>query len=73
MAAIQLDFLVEVISKALCFEYYVALQGIDDPEDIDIEEALKFYEERTEEYVSKATSLLIMVESSDDLLNETFH
>lgn len=73
MAALQLKFLVEVISKALCFEHYVALQGIDDPEDIDIEDALQYYEERKAEYESKATSLLLMVEDSEELLNETYH
>lgn len=73
MAALQLNFLVEVIAKALCFEHYVAVQGIEDPEDIDVEEALHFYEKVEDEYISKAKSLLLMAEHSDELLNETFH
>jgi len=73
MATLQLDFLVEVISKALCFEHYAAKVNASDPEDIDIELALKYYEEREDSYIYKATSLLIMAEQSDELLQETFH
>jgi len=73
MAALQLDFLVEVIAKALCFEHYVALLGIDDPDDINVEEALTYYEQREESYLNKAASLLVMAEHSEELLNETFH
>lgn len=73
MAALQLHFLVEVIAKALCFEHYVAVLGTDDPDDIDIEHAMQYYEKRQDAYVDKAKALLIMAEHSEELLGETFH
>lgn len=73
MAALQLNFLVEVIAKALCFEHYVAVLGTDDPDDIDVDHALHYFLEREEAYLNKAKALLIMVEHSEELLNETFH
>jgi hypothetical protein len=73
MPAIQLDFLVEAIAKALCFEKYVALTNAEDPDDIDIESVLLYFEEHEHIYINKAHALLIMLENSDQLLNETVH
>ena len=66
MAALQLDFLAEVIAKALCFEHYAAALGTDDPDDIDIEHALHYYEKHEEIYLYKAQALLDMAEHSDE-------
>jgi|JYMV01.1.fsa_nt_gi light-regulated signal transduction histidine kinase (bacteriophytochrome) len=73
MPALQLDFLVEAIAKALCFEKFVALVGAENPEDIDVDEVLNYYRKNEDTYIDKAQALLIMVEDSEDLLNTTFH
>ena len=73
MPALQLEFLVEAIAKALCFEKYVALVGAEDPDDIDVDEVLLYYQQYEDIYTNKAQALLIMIENSHELLNETFH
>ena len=35
-----LDFLVETIAKALCFENYIATVEVDDIEEIDLKDAM---------------------------------
>jgi hypothetical protein len=37
---IPLEYLVETLAKALCFEKYVAVNNIDDFEQVDSEEAV---------------------------------
>lgn len=73
MPAIQLEFLVEAIAKALCFEKYIALVGAESADEVNVEEVLIYFQDNEETYINKAQALLIMVESSDELLNETVH
>lgn len=70
---VSLDFLVETIAKALCFERYVAEQAIEDPEDLDLSDILEFYEEHSELYLTKAYELLIMVKGSEEFITDTLH
>ena len=70
---VSLDFLVETIAKALCFERYVAEQAIDDPEDMDLTEILAFYEEHSDLYLIKAYELLTMVKGSEEFITDTVH
>lgn len=70
---VSLDFLVETIAKALCFERYVAETGIDDPDDMDLSEILIFYEENADIYLTKAYGLLVMVKGSEEFITDTIH
>lgn len=70
---VSLDFLVETIAKALCFERYVAETGIDDPDDMDLSEILIFYEENADIYLNKAYALLAMVKGSEEFITDTVH
>ncbi len=69
---ISLDFLTEAIAKALCFEKYIALAGIENPEEIDLHDVLSYYDEHHDIYLNKAFALLAMVEGSEEFL-ETIH
>lgn len=73
MHTLELEFLVEIIAKALCFEHYITLLHLEDPNDVDVTHALNFYEENCETYLEKAQELLFMAENSKELLNNTFH
>jgi hypothetical protein len=70
--SISLDFLVETIAKALCFEKYVALAKIEDLEELDLYDVLEYYEKHQDIYLSKAQALLVMVNGSEEFL-ETVH
>lgn len=70
---VSLDFLVETIAKALCFERFIAETGIDDPNDMDLSEILIFYEENEEIYLTKAYELLAMVKGSEEFITDTIH
>jgi len=70
---VSLDFLVETIAKALCFERYVAETGIDDPDNMDLSEILIFYEENADIYLTKAYALLAMVKGSEEFITDTIH
>jgi len=70
---VSLDFLVETIAKALCFERYVAESAITDPEDMDLSDILHFYEEHDDEYLTKAYELLALVQGSEEFINDTIH
>jgi hypothetical protein len=73
MSTINLDFLVEAIAKALCFEKYIAMVEAENPEDIEIDEVIIYFNKHENTYLNKAQALLVMVEQSEELLNETFH
>ena len=67
-----LDFLVETIAKALCFENYIATVEVDDIEDIDFKEAMDHYNEHEELYMKKSIDLLALVKSTKGN-SETLH
>ena len=67
-----LNFLVESIAKALCFENYIATVDVDDIEDIDFKEAMDHYNEHEELYMKKSVDLLALVKSTKSN-SETVH
>ena len=67
-----LNFLVETIAKALCFENYTATVDVDDIEDIDFKEAMDHYNEHEELYMKKSVDLLALVKSTKSN-SETVH
>jgi hypothetical protein len=70
---VSLEFLVETIAKALCFERYVAEAQIADPEEIDLSDVVNFYDKHKDVYLNKAYELLVMVKGSEEFINNTLH
>jgi hypothetical protein len=59
-----IDFLIETIAKALCFENYIGTVEIDDIEEIDFKEAMEYYNDNEELYMKKSIDLLALVKST---------
>ena len=59
-----LDFLVETIAKALCFENYIATVEVDDIEEIDFKDAMEYFSDNEELYMKKSVDLLALVKST---------
>jgi hypothetical protein len=71
---IPLEYLVETLAKALCFEKYVAVHNIVDFEDVDSKEAVAYYHERSELYLHKSFELLSMFHDfEEEEFNNTLH
>lgn len=71
---IPLEYLVETLAKALCFEKYVAVNNIDDFDQVDSKEAIAYYYERSELYLHKSFELLSMFHDfEEDEMPNTFH
>ena len=49
-----IDFLVETIAKALCFENYIATVEVDDIEEIDFKDAMEYFSDNEELYMKKS-------------------
>jgi hypothetical protein len=73
---IPLEYLVETLAKALCFEKYVAIHNIQDYENVNTPDAIAYYEERSDLYMNKSLELLSLfhdfeeseiIESTDTL------
>lgn len=74
MQKIPLDYLVETIAKALCFEKYVAINEIEDFESVDLEAASDYYEERADQYLNKSYELLNMFHDfNNEEMSDTVH
>ena len=67
-----LDFLVETIAKALCFENYIATVEIATIEELDFRDAMEHYIENEDLYLKKSVDLLALVKSTKDM-SETLH
>ena len=65
-----LEYLVESLAKALCFEKYVAINNILDYENVDMDLAVAFFEEHSDLYIHKSRELLSMFHGFDD--SETY-
>ena len=61
--------MIETISKALCFEYYVGAKEHTDPSTINQQEALDFYHTHKEEYIHKATKLFKLISQQEKTLH----
>jgi|TARA_B110000908_G_C9990439_1_gene329548 hypothetical protein len=71
---IPLEYLVETLAKALCFEKYVAVNNIDDYDQVNSKEAIAYYHERSELYLHKSFELLSMFHDfEEDEIPNTFH
>jgi hypothetical protein len=71
---IPLEYLVETLAKALCFEKYVAVNNIDDYDQVNSKEAIAYYHERSELYLHKSFELLSMFHDfEEDEMPNTFH
>jgi len=71
---IPLEYLIETIAKALCFENYVAVHNIDDFESVNMANAVKYYEERSEVYLVKSYELLNLFHDFDnEEISNTVH
>ena len=72
---IPMEYLVETLAKALCFEKYVAINNIEDFESVDTDDALVFYEERAELYLHKSYELLSLFHGFEDSdsITDTLH
>jgi len=75
MDKIPLEYLVETLAKALCFEKYVAVNNIKDFDNVDTEDAVAYYEERSELYMHKSLELLSMFHDFEDseTIKDTIH
>lgn len=75
MDKIPLEYLVETLAKALCFEKYVAVNNIKDFDSVDTEDAVAYYEERSELYMHKSLELLSMFHDFEDseTIKDTIH
>jgi len=67
-----IDFLVETIAKALCFENYIATVEVDDIEEIDFKDAMDYFSDNEELYMKKSVDLLALVKSTKGN-SETLH
>ena len=66
-----LEYLVESLAKALCFEKYVAINNIVDYDSIDSDLAVAFFEEHSDLYMLKSRELLSMFHGFEDSENKT--
>jgi|TARA_B100000768_G_C11196010_1_gene339518 hypothetical protein len=75
MDKIPIEYIVETLAKALCFEKYVAINNITDFETVDTEAAIKYYHERSEVYLQKSYELLSMFHDIEaiDTTSDTLH
>jgi len=75
MDKIPLEYLVETLAKALCFEKYVAVNNIEDFDSVNTEDAVAYYEERSELYMHKSLELLSMFHDFEDseTIKDTIH
>jgi len=74
MDKIPLEYLIETIAKALCFENYIAVHNIDDFESVNMTNAVKYYEERSEVYLVKSYELLNLFHDFDnEEISDTVH
>jgi hypothetical protein len=75
MDKIPLEYLVETLAKALCFEKYVAVNNIKDFDSVNTEDAVAYYEERSELYMHKSLELLSMFHDFEDseTIKDTIH
>ena len=75
MDKIPLEYLVETLAKALCFEKYVAVNNIKDFDSVDTEDAVAYYEERSELYMHTSLELLSMFHDFEDseTIKDTIH
>ena len=64
-----LEYLVESLAKALCFEKFVAISNIVDYEGVDMDLAGAFFEEHSELYMHKSRELLKMFYGFDNFEN----
>ena len=67
-----IEFLVETIAKALCFENYIATVEVDDIEEIDLKDAMDSFSDNEELYMKKSVDLLALVKSTKGN-SETLH
>jgi hypothetical protein len=65
MDKIPLEYLIETIAKALCFEKYVALNNIEDFEKVNMLKAVEYYEEQKDQYLHKSYELLTLFHDFD--------
>ena len=72
MDKIPLEYLIETIAKALCFEKYVALNNIEDFEKVNMMKAVAYYEEQKDTYLHKSYELLNLFHDfdNDNLIQE---
>jgi len=75
MDKIPLEYLVETLAKALCFEKYVAVHNIKDYESVNTTDAVAYYEERSEIYMSKSLELLSLFHGFEEseISTDTLH
>ena len=74
MDKIPLEYLIETIAKALCFENYVALHNIEDFENVNVAKAVKYYEERSDLYLNKSYEILTLFHDFDsEEISDTIH
>ncbi len=64
-----LEYLVESLAKALCFEKFVAISNIVDYEGVDMDLAGAFFEEHSDLYMHKSRELLKMFYGFDNFEN----
>jgi hypothetical protein len=57
---VPLEYLVETLAKALCFEKYVAINNIKDHNILDTQAASEYFEEHSDLYMHKSVELLSM-------------
>ena len=67
-----LNFLVETIAKALCFESYVATIEVDDIQEVDFLDAMEYYKDHQEIYLKKSFELLNLVKETREI-SQTIH
>jgi len=56
---------IDTLAKALAFEYYVgSVESHYDPDPVNSNDALRFFEKHSEEYSSKAKKILKLISDS---------
>ena len=75
MDKIPLEYLIETIAKALCFEKYVAINNIIDSTSSDTDAARVYYEQNSELYMHKSLEILSMFHDFEGLesYSQTLH
>ena len=74
MDKIPLEYLIETIAKALCFEKYVAVHNIEDFENVNMASAVKYYEKHSDQYLVKSYELLTLFHDFDsEEISDTVH
>ena len=67
-----LNFLVETIAKALCFENYVGTIDAEEIQEVDFLDAMEYYNEHQELYLKKSFDLLNLVKETREI-SKTIH